>query len=113
MAALLRAQHHKEPCRGACSAVVAQSEPSSVQAVLCGLKADLKQFVMLRLLPQGIGKRVTVDQFRLQKRGGVGLKSIRLNDGDALAAISTVTPSQRPCTAFLTLIVYTAQCQTV
>ena len=46
---------------------------------------------MPRLLPQGIGKRVTVDQFRLQKRGGVGLKSIRLNDGDALAAINTVT----------------------
>ena len=55
------------------------------------------------LLPQGFGKRVAVDQFRLQKRGGVGLKSIRLNDGDALAAINTVTSScsqeSLPCIA--------------
>ena len=65
--------------------------------------------VMPRLLPQGIGKRVTVDQFRLQKRGGVGLKSIRLNDGDTLAAINTVTHSrpQRFCTASLTLVAHT------
>jgi len=39
---------------------------------------------------QGLGKRVNVDQFRLQKRGGVGLKGISLGDGDALAAIQTV-----------------------
>ena len=42
---------------------------------------------------QGLGKRVNIDQFRLQRRGGVGLKSIRLTDGDALAAIQTVRTS--------------------
>ena len=95
--------------------MAAQSEPSSLSAVLSALEAHLKYFVMPQLLPQGIGKRVTVDQFRLQKRGGVGLKSIRLNDGDALAAINTVThsPSQCICPASLTLMAHTDRCQNV
>ena len=58
---------------------------------------------------------MTVDQFRLQKRGGVGLKSIRLNDGDALAAINTVTHlvSQRSCSVSLTLMADTDRCQDI
>ena len=58
---------------------------------------------------------MTVDQFRLQKRGGVGLKSIRLNDGDALAAINTVTHlvSQRSCSVSLTLMAHTDRCQDI
>ena len=50
---------------------------------------------------QGLGKRVTVDQFRLQKRGGVGLKSINLTEGDSLAAIQTVRCSPA-CSLMLT-----------
>lgn len=52
---------------------------------------------------QGLGKRVTVDQFRLQKRGGVGLKSIKVTEGDSLAAIATVRPAAT-CTNVAALI---------
>ena len=43
----------------------------------------------LKCALQGLGKRVDIDQIRLQKRGGVGLRSIRLGDDDTLAAIQT------------------------
>ena len=36
----------------------------------------------------GLGKRVPVDQFRLQRRAGLGLRGIKFrNDGDALVGL--------------------------
>lgn len=43
---------------------------------------------------QGMGKRVPLDSFRIQNRGGMGLKSIKLNEGDLLAAIEVVRLSR-------------------
>lgn len=42
------------------------------------------------LVAQGMGKRVPLDSFRIQNRGGMGLKSIKLNEGDRLAAVEVV-----------------------
>ena len=41
--------------------------------------------------PQGLGKRVATSLFRAQGRGGKGRRAIKLNPGDALAAVDTVS----------------------
>ena len=41
---------------------------------------------------QGVGKRVPLDLFRTQGRGGKGLRAIKLNEGDCLSALEVVHP---------------------
>jgi DNA gyrase/topoisomerase IV subunit A len=43
---------------------------------------------------QGVGKRVPLDLFRTQRRGGKGLRSIKLNEGDNLSSVEVVRPSK-------------------
>jgi DNA gyrase/topoisomerase IV subunit A len=50
---------------------------------------------------QGMGKRVPLDKFRIQRRGGMGLKSIRLNEGDTLTAVEVVSPHGRQGTTLV------------
>ncbi len=39
---------------------------------------------------QGLGKRVPLDLFKTQGRGGKGLIAIKLNEGDCLSALEVV-----------------------
>jgi hypothetical protein len=39
-----------------------------------------------------LGKRVAMSRIRTQARGGRGIRVIKLNPGDALAAVDTVRP---------------------
>ena len=43
-------------------------------------------------LVQGLGKRVAMSRIRTQARGGMGIRVIKLNPGDELAAVDTVSP---------------------
>ncbi|BDA50481.1 DNA gyrase subunit A [Coccomyxa sp. Obi] len=45
---------------------------------------------LLLVTQQGLGKRVPLDLFRTQGRGGKGLRAIKLNEGDCLSALEVV-----------------------
>ena len=46
---------------------------------------------VLLVTAQGLGKRVPVGSFRLQKRGGMGSIAIKCNPGDKLVALHVVS----------------------
>eukprot|EP00884_Botryococcus_braunii_P020053 jgi/Botrbrau1/6731/Bobra.0324s0017.1 len=62
-------------------------------AELAGPIDNVQEFLLLVTL-QGAGKKVPMRLFRLQRRGGRGLRSIKLQPNDELAALHVVTAQQ-------------------
>ncbi|KAK9917213.1 hypothetical protein WJX75_001927 [Coccomyxa subellipsoidea] len=52
--------------------------------------ADIPVPSLLLVTQNGVGKRVPLDLFRTQRRGGKGLRSIKLNEGDNLSSVEVV-----------------------
>jgi DNA gyrase subunit A len=52
---------------------------------------DEENASLLIIAESGIGKRINIKEFRLQKRAGLGLRSIKLKVGDFLAGGAIVT----------------------
>jgi hypothetical protein len=76
----------------ACPAVVCPAGARNSSPVQDGALGELGRL----LLAQGLGKRVATSLFRTQKRGGKGLRAIKLNPGDTLAAVDTVRLQYHP-----------------
>jgi DNA gyrase subunit A len=77
-------------------ASIAESEDTEVDCETEELDADLRNQGPLALIITmgGLGKRVPVSQFRLQKRAGMGLRAIKFRKtGDRLAALQIVNDS--------------------
>ena len=54
-------------------------------------EAELAAPAVLLVTAQGLGKRVPVKSFKLQKRGGMGAIAIKCNPGDKLVALHVVS----------------------